>query len=291
MTRQRNSIYDVVYENAVGKFVFSQESKVLMQNFEGFSGQSINITTASNIGQYGGSLASQTIDARALTLAGLIYADEDEVKQKLINVFVPFEEGVLTVNGKYKITCYVKSSPDISISRKGANFTMTLYCPYPLFTSLKSSSYVLNKLDSQFFFPWNIAETYRFASKQEGFNNIFAIGNAGHFPAPFTITITAKGSVQNPRYELIKDTTVTSIELLRTLTMDEVVTIDTGDSSGVRAYSSLGGDITGQIAFDSDFFTIPIGSSQLIAKAENDEESANMETELVFYPTYNGVVV
>ena len=57
----------------------------------------MNTTTTQAISQIGGNISSQVIGSRNLSLSGLIYQNVDTVKQKLIDTFIPFVEGVLTI--------------------------------------------------------------------------------------------------------------------------------------------------------------------------------------------------
>ena len=163
-SRKLVPVYDCVYECGENSFVFSMENYVLMKSFEDFTSINVNTTTTQAISQIGGNISSQVIGSRNLSLSGLIYKNVDTVKQKLIDTFIPFVEGVLTINKKFKINCFTTSTPSIEIKRDLPNFTISLTCPFPLFRSAENKVFYLNYQEGMFNFPWNMAK-YQFQTE------------------------------------------------------------------------------------------------------------------------------
>ena len=143
-SRKLIPVYDCVYECGENYFVFSMENYVLMKSFEDFTSINVSTTTTQAISQIGGNISSQVIGSRNLSLSGIIYQNVENVKQKLIDTFIPFVEGVLTINKKFKINCFTTSTPSIEIKRDLPNFVISLTCPFPLFRSSENVVFYLN---------------------------------------------------------------------------------------------------------------------------------------------------
>lgn len=277
--------YDVVYKSESGKsFKFSWENSVIMKTFTGFSEMTVTINMTSAIGQIGSSIANQNLNYRTLTLGGLIYKNTDDVKQTLLDTFVPNELGILTINGKYEIECFVLATPSIDVKRKWASFSLQLRCPYPLFSRKSKTTKALNGILGRFTFPWNITQTYSFGERYMA--TIFSVVNSGQVPTFYTLTIKADGQLSNPYIECISNGQVMKIN--KDFVINEVVTITITNDS-IKAVSSVDGDVTGLIDFDSNLFEIPRGSQRI--KIGADSGVNDMEAQITFQPKHIGVVI
>ncbi len=139
-------------------------------------------------------------------------------------------------------------------------------------------------------FPWNLTQTYSFATYINKSDN-YVIVNKGHFASPYHMQFKALDVIVNPRIDILEeDNTVEFIQLNKTLIVDEIIDIDTSDSTGIKATSSVDGDITGLISFDSNLFTIPIGSNYFVVKMQDMSKIDRMEIDLRFYNMYSGVI-
>ena len=288
-SRKLIPVYDCVYECGGNSFVFSMENHVLMKSFEDFTSINVSTTTTQAISQIGGNISSQVIGSRNLSLSGIIYQNVENVKQKLIDTFIPFVEGVLTINKKFKINCFTTSTPSIEIKRDLPNFVISLTCPFPLFRSSENKVAYLNYQEGMFKFPWNMAK-YQFGQRAIKYN--FGLQNDGHFDSPYTIEFYALGEVVNPKLIMRKSNNdIDSITFNKTLANGDKVVISS-DNTGVTAiFENNDGkkDMTGLIDFDSDLLAIPRGYSAVQISAERGGESLQCKID---YPLlYGGVIV
>ena len=219
----------------------------------------------------------------------MIYQNVETIKQKLIDTFIPFVEGVLTINKKFKINCFTTSTPSIEIKRDLPNFVISLTCPFPLFRSSENKVFYLNYQQGVFKFPWNMAR-YKFGERAIKYN--FGIQNDGHFDSPYIMEFIALGEVVNPKMIMRKsDNTINSITFNKTLSNGDRVIINS-DNTGVSAiFENNDGrkDVTGLIDFNSDLLEIPRGYSAVQISAERGGENLQCKVE---YPLlYGGVIV
>ena len=288
-SRKLIPVYDCVYECGENSFVFSMENYVLMKSFEDFTSINVSTTTTQAISQIGGNISSQVIGSRNLSLSGIIYQNVENVKQKLIDTFIPFVEGVLTINKKFKINCFTTSTPSIEIKRDLPNFVISLTCPFPLFRSSKNKVFYLNYQQGMFLFPWNMAK-YQFGGREIKYN--FGLQNDGHFSSPYIIELVALSEVVNPKVIMRKsDNDIDTLTFNKTLANGDKVVI-TSDNTGVSAiFENNDGkkDMTGLIDFDSDLLEIPRGYSAVQISAESGGEG--LQCKIEFPLLYGGVIV
>ena len=288
-SRKLIPVYDCVYECGENSFVFSMENSVLMKSFEDFTSINVSTTTTQAISQIGGNISSQVIGSRNLSLSGIIYQNVENVKQKLIDTFIPFVEGVLTINKKFKINCFTTSTPSIEIKRDLPNFVISLTCPFPLFRSSKNKVFYLNYQQGMFLFPWNMAK-YQFGGREIKYN--FGLQNDGHFSSPYIIELVALSEVVNPKVIMRKSNNdIDSLTFNKTLANGDRVVI-TSDNTGVTAiFENNDGkkDMTGLIDFDSDLLEIPRGYSAVQISAESGGEG--LQCKIEFPLLYGGVIV
>lgn len=288
-SRKLVPVYDCVYECGENSFVFSMENYVLMKSFEDFTSINVNATITQAISQIGGNVSSQVIGSRNLSLSGAIYKNVDTVKQKLIDTFIPFVEGVLTINKKFKIKCFTTTTPSIEIKRDMPNFIISLTCPYPLFKSCENKVFYMNYAVGTFNFPWSMAE-YKFGDRSIKYN--LTIENEGHFASPYKVEFVALDEVVNPKIIMRQsDNIITSITLNKTLSNGDTLTI-TSDDMGLSAIlENQDGkkDISGLIDFSSDLLEIPRGYS--IAQITADSGLENLNCKIEYPLLYGGVIV
>ena len=265
------------------------ENYVLMKSFEDFTSSNVNTTTTQAISQIGGNISSQVIGSRNLSVSGIIYQNVENVKQKLIDTFIPFVEGVLTINKKFKINCFTTSTPSIEIKRDLPNFVISLTCPFPLFRSSKNKVFYLNYQQGMFLFPWNMAK-YQFGGREIKYN--FGLQNDGHFSSPYIIELVALSEVVNPKVIMRKsDNDIDTLTFNKTLANGDKVVINS-DNTGVTAiFENNDGkkDMTGLIDFDSDLLEIPRGYSAVQISAERGGEG--LQCKIEFPLLYGGVIV
>lgn len=282
--------YDLTYRTARGAFTFSLAKGIIIGTLDGFTGLPVTISTAQSIYQYGADVSSQTIETRTLVIGGIIYKDVADMKARLLDVFIPFEEGTLIVNGKHEIGCYVKTTPDFAKTRKYASFAITLFCPFPFFKDKEKAFVDMKGFVPEFQFPWNLTETYRFASVSQ--QQEFAVVNGGQYPTGYELTFIAGGTVKNPKVilqnSLKKD--LKSLKVMTTMKDGERITIKSNEK-GVVAYDKNGEDVTGAISFDSDFFSIPVGDSVIFVTADDSFSAQNLDGTLSFSRLRGGVVL
>ena len=122
----------IIYKNEMGDTVeFSRWSGFFLTDFPLLSGLPISVSTSQSIDQLGGTIESQVVNPKTVTVKGFIQGDGTAGKQKLLQVIRPLEKGRFTVNGQYSIDVVVSDTPTVERMRMFPQFDFGVTAPYP----------------------------------------------------------------------------------------------------------------------------------------------------------------
>lgn len=278
-----SKVFRYVNENG-DSITFLYDYGFLINKPNGIDKVSVNLAQAQGINQVGSTVESKTVQARPVTISGIICgADQIARKEQLMAVVRPDLAGKLYADDFY-INVYPTETPTIEAREKFAHFQFSITAPYPYWKKDSSVSQALSGIQRLFKFPWNVSRAYRFGQLTEA--QFINIHNSGQLPVPFTATFYAKNAVNNP-----KITNVTTGETLvinkAMVTGERVVVEITHDRTYVT--SSVDGNIRGALDLDSDFFRLGVGDNVL--KPEADSGLDQMEVQINFAVEIVGVTL
>lgn len=273
------------YENSRGDSItFSKNTGLFLTDFPLLSGLPVKISTSQSLNQIGGTVESQLIDPKTVTLKGFIRGNGTEAKKRLLQVIRPMDKGKITVNGEYYMDVYVADTPQVEKEIQFPRFEFGLTAPYPFWQKTASAATALSGVEGMFRFPWNITQTYQFGRLINSFfTNVY---NGGQVDSYFDVYITAGGDAENVSFLDIETGKI--LKLNKALTTGERISILIRPDS-VTATSSVDGDIQGLIDIDSTLFSLRPGDNVIKYDAESGRE--NLSIQIKFADKFAGVVV
>lgn len=273
------------YVNANGDtLVFDYAHGYLINKPNGIDTININLSQAQGINQVGSTVQSATVQARPVTVNGIIVGEDGAArKNALVAAVRPDIPGKLYADG-YFLDVYVTATPTVEARGKCAKFQFSLTAAYPYWQKADKVTKALFGVEKRFKFPWNLSRSYQFGHLTEAqFVNIV---NGGQLPVPFTATFTATGHIRDPKITNVK----TGEFMLLTMSMEPGETVVVENTHG-KTYvtSSLIGDIRGALDFDSTLFRLAVGDNVL--QAEADPGLEQLDVQITFAPEISGVTV
>ena len=175
------------YVNANGDtLVFDYAHGYLINKPKGIDTININLSTTQGINQVGSTVESATVQARPVTVSGIIVGTDGETrKAALLAVVRPDIPGKLYADD-YFLDVYVTATPTVDARGKCANFQFSLSAAYPYWQKDDKVAKTLFGVQKLFKFPWNISRSYQFGQLMEA--QFVNIANNGQLPVPFTAT-------------------------------------------------------------------------------------------------------
>lgn len=274
---------DFRYVNAGGGEITFSLASGIWAKFTGVSENHITVGIAQGIAQVGGTAQSQAIQPREITADGIIFGDSTAGKALLLATIRPGELGKLYY-GDYYLDVYPTMTPAIGQAKTFANFQFQLTAPYPYWVLDDSLTTYMSGLQAAFKFPWNLTETWEFATPLGGAS--VNVKNAGTAPAPFSFVLVASGTAENPK--LTNAVTGKWLRLNRTMAAGETVTITTSHKR-TTVVSTVDGDIRGDLDIDSTLRWLDVGDNVLALSV--DSGASNLATRIVWSPELLGVAV
>lgn len=284
------------YVNDSGdSIIFEYDYGFLINKPNGIDTINVSINRAQGINQVGVTVQSQNVNARAVTISGVLVGEfQEQNKQNLLSIIRPDLKARLYADDYY-LEVYPTSTPTITADRQFAKFQFSVLAPYPYWQRTGQSEVELSGVESKFRLwdgnlshkapdgslgCWNISKEFSFgAYKEESF---FYIDNYGQMPVPYTLNIRAKGTVVNPSFENVR--TNEKLILNYTLQPSEHVVVEITHSK-TYVTSSINGDIRGALSLKSNFYRLPVGTTTVKPDAESGlddlEVSVSYATEVV----------
>ena len=274
----------IIYKNEMGDTVeFSKRSGFFLTDFPLLSGLSIDVSTSQSIDQLGGTIESQVVNPKTVTVKGFIQGDGTAGKQKLLQVIRPLEKGRFTVNGQYSIDVVVSDTPTVERMRMFPQFDFGVTAPYPFWQRTEAGMTPVAGTIGMFRFPWYF-KSYTFGVLVKSYFS--TIHNGGQIPTFYDLRITANGAAKNP--EFMDVATGDFLKLNKTFSVGGRVTISIRPDR-VTAVSSTEGDIQGLIDIDSTLFSFRAGDTTLRYDAEEGKENLNVQ--ITLSDKFAGIVV
>lgn len=272
-----------VNENG-GTLIFEYAHGYLINKPSGIDTVQVNLSQAQGINQVGSTVQSKTVQARPVTVSGIIVgADQDIRKSELMSVIRPDLPGKLYADDYY-LNVHVTATPVIEPRKKFAHFQFSVTAPYPYWQKDNAVSKALSGIENQFKFPWNLSKPYRFGQLMT--TQFMNIRNDGQVPVPFTAVFDAKSDVENPKITNV-NTGETLILNKSMVTGERVVVEITHERTYVT--SSVDGNIRGALDLDSTLFRLGVGDNVLKPDAESGREQ--MEVQINFATEIVGVTL
>lgn len=272
-----------VNENG-GTLTFEYDFGYLINKPKGIDSVDVRLSQAQGINQVGSTVESKTVQARPVTISGiLVGANQMARKSELMSIVRPDLSGKLYADDYY-LNVHVTETPTIEPREKFARFQFSLNAPYPYWQKDNTVSQALSGVQAYFKFPWNMSKPYRFGQWMA--TQFMNIRNDGQLPVPFTATFYAKNEVVNP--QIIHANTGEILIVNKTMTAGERVVVEiTHDRTYVT--SSVDGNIRGALDLDSTLFRLGVGDNVL--KPEADSGLDQLEVQINFATEIVGVVL
>lgn len=273
--------FQYVNENG-GTLIFEYAHGYLISKPSGIDTVSITLSQAQGINQVGGTVNSKTVQARPVTVNGIIIGGE-ALKEELMSVVRPDIPGRLYADD-YFLDVHVTATPTIEAKKKFAKFQFSLNAPYPYWQKSNKVSKALFGVQKLFKFPWNVSRSYQFGQMMQ--TQYMNINNGGQLPVPFMATFSATDIVENPKITNMQ----TGEFMLLNKTMEAGEKIVVEFTHGLtHVTSSTAGNIRGALDLDSTLFRLYVGDNVLKPEAASGLE--NLEVHVDFAPEISGVVV
>lgn len=245
------------------------------------------------LNQYGEYVTGISLNSREVFIVGWVVGyDVATLKKRkeFLNKFVnPLHEYSVVYNG-YKISGIAKSSISYGTDESENNdvwckFSISLFCPDPMFHKEVESTEVIANWIPMFEFPLVIpeGEGIEFGKRSESI--IKEIKNDGSVPIGFKVTFTASATVENP--EIVNINTQEKIRLNYTMSAGEVLELST--ISNKKTVKKISGGVE-ENAFNlldyqaTKFFSFIEGSNFIRYNADSGID--NLEVVIKFDPSY-----
>lgn len=235
----------------------------------------------------GGYIANERYPTKDYTLKIVSkLTDEDAIAalyEQLIEYIAPEEKTTLTVyrNGiERSAACKITSVKHLEKSyRYPPHLQIKIFIPDPWFYGVEIENTFMSKIP-MLTFPWNSLAGYGITSGVITSGNTVEIENEGQKAVGFTLTITATGTVVNPRIDCSNGD---YIKINRTLTAGEVLFVST--VQGAKRVKV--NDVSFYGWKNSKFFELPKGSVTLTLSA--DSGVGNMTKSMKYKWRYRGI--
>lgn len=269
-----------VNENG-GTLIFEYAHGYLISKPSGIDTVNITLSQVQGMNQVGGAVNSKTVQARPVTVSGIIIGGE-ALKEEMMSVVRPDIPGRLYADD-YFLDVHVTATPTIEAKKKFAKFQFSLNAPYPYWQKSNKVSKALFGVQKLFKFPWNVSRSYQFGQMMKTqFTNV---NNGGQLPVPFVATFSASNVVENPKITNIQ--TGEFMLINKTMEAGERIVVEfTHDLT--YATSSTDGNIRGAIDLDSTLFCLHVGDNVLKPEAASGLD--NLEVQIDFAPEISGVI-
>ena len=229
----------------------------------------IEFSESQNMNQIGATIQGESVQAKDISIDGLLLGYAYEQRKALLDTFVPQVGGRFIFNDEWEIAVVPRITPKIERKRHNPKFMLVMHAPYPYWRRRRETVVSLAGLTRAFRFPWNISVPYRFSTRTESF---FANAyNGGNVPASFDVRFVAVTALSNPMI-----TRVGTNEFLRIeKDLEAGETIDISTDSGLTVMSTVQGISTnafGYLDLDSSLFKLEVGDNMLRYDADDNRE-------------------
>lgn len=276
-------VEELVIENLTNKkrYTFNMDDANYLLYEGGINWGSIKVdhNQIQYLQQVGVTITQTIFGTRDISISGWIVGNtlnEIEQKKSELSILINPMDYVNVDVGEYRITG--KPSSNVTFSKtyqenndKMCKFLIQVFCPFPLFKSIKTYGKKLVESFGLFHFPLIMPkEGISMGVRKESAFTI--IDNFGSIPIGCKITFNAHGNVNNPT--LINVNTLERIKINKTMVSNETIEIYT--SKGDRkVVGKIGANefenYLDYFDFENSWLYLPIGDSLFTVKSYDDE--------------------
>lgn len=269
-----------------------------VQKLEGVGAAETSFQTQKSPYQDGESYFGNTLDARTLTIEGVIFERNRNLvfkhRKNLIDVFNP-KLGPLTLTFEYdggakKIECIPDGAPVFPDNQEDPfqRFLISLYCPNPYWQELSAYRQDLAIWVGDFSFPLEIQEATGIELGHRESSLIANIFNQGDVSCGMEIRFTSLATVVNP--SLFDVNRREFIKVNRTMQAGERLVITTHFGRKRMELITSNGETTNAFNYvdpDSTFLQLYPGDN--VFRYDAEEGIENLEVSIYYTPLYLGV--
>ncbi len=272
---------EAVFENNNGKKYTFGPSGCTWFGMNIGQGVEVNLGKSQGFAQIGETVETQAISGRTIDVTGQVYGDITERKNSLRTVCAPLDSGRLVFNKDSFIRVYVKAAPTFSVVKNNGLFKMQFYAPYPFFSSITESYFLIGGTKKNFRFPVNYGKPHRFGTRSsERYVNVL---NNGDVRVPYKLVLRSDGTSTNPKVTNMSN--FSFIKLNGTISAGEYITVYRDENNVLRAELTSGSTVTDVISWiddDSSLFELEAGDNLL--SATDDEGGIALIASFSFNP-------
>lgn len=274
-------MYEVIFQNDNGKiFTFGPNGG----NWFGMNiGNGLEVTLGKSQGfaQVGETVETQSIGGRPIDVTGMFFGDIVGGKNSLRNICAPLSSGRLIFQKTHYIRVYVKAAPTFSAVKNNGLFKMQFYAPFPFFSALQESYFLIGGVVPGFRFPVNYGRPHRFGTRSnERYVNVI---NSGDVRIPYRLVLRSEGVSTNPT--LTNITTFAFLKINGTINIGQFITIFRDNGNVLRAELTDGNRVTDVITWiDDESSLFELESGDNLISANDDEGGKALIASFTFNP-------
>lgn len=273
-------------------FTFTYESPFILGICDGFHEKVGSVNSISSAHGVGTTWNGTSIGERDLTIKGTITENIQENRLLLLEKLPQDSECTLYYyegDIERKITCIVEK---VSIPEKKGytrDFTISLICPNPHFTSIAATVLSMATWTPAFKFALKIPQATGIKFGTKNTTSMGTAENDTNIEYGMTITFKANDTVVNPY--LFNVNTRDIIQIEKTMSAGDKIIITTHiDNKNIIYISAATGEeenINYLMAYGSKYLQVPTGTNTFRSGADSGEDS--LEATIQFLPEYEAV--
>lgn len=266
-------------------FLLGKDNNIVF-DVDGLSGINIDLGKSQGFSQVGESVDTQSVGGKTLKIKGVIFKDLANIKKAMIKAFSPFSRGRLVFDDKYYLYVYVKESPTVAPTKKGGEFMLAVFAPFPFFKEIAESTFYIGTITPSFSFPVNYETPHVFGSKSEA--RYINVVNDGDLKTAYRIDLTTEATSTN-----ITLTNLNTFEFLKlngTLNVGEKISVYRDENNLLKAELINGSETTDILSWideESTLYELNVGDNLILAS--DDDGGANLTAQLTFNSVIGGV--
>lgn len=245
------------------------------------NGLEVTLGKSQGFAQVGETVETQSIGGRPIDVTGMFFGDIVGGKNSLRNICAPLSSGRLIFQKTHYIRVYVKAAPTFSAVKNNGLFKMQFYAPFPFFSALQESYFLIGGVVPGFRFPVNYGRPHRFGTRSnERYVNVI---NSGDVRIPYRLVLRSEGVSTNPT--LTNITTFAFLKINGTINIGQFITIFRDNSNVLRAELTDGNRVTDVITWiddESSLFELEPGDN--LISANDDEGGKALIASFTFNP-------
>ena len=147
----------ITYKSDLGEILFSVSSPFWVSEIKGASGLPVDVAVSAGYKQQGGSVASQTVKQRSITINGSVLRSVAVNRRKMLDVMAPLHKGTLTIeqNGEsWYLEVWPTQAPDFDDGEGAQAFQFSAVAPFPYWRTTATARTIVGGLQALFKTPF-----------------------------------------------------------------------------------------------------------------------------------------